>query len=73
MMTLRLALLLALAGCSSVLDVTSPHVAACPHAPPAAPIPTEPRTFEAVVEWAQLTESARAATVRALEICRNRR
>jgi hypothetical protein len=50
----------------------SADLLSCPHAVPAVPVPPAPRTFEAAIEWARKTETARSETASALEVCRAR-
>lgn len=73
-------MLLVLAGCAAPaplpLESVSIDIPAdlrtCPTMPAAVPEPPKPRTFDAVIAWARLTEARRAETAHALEVCRAR-
>jgi hypothetical protein len=71
-----------LAGCSAICPAPNPRVVTvnvekprpdCQPTPVAVPVPPKPRTFEAVVAWAEETEKRRQETAAALDKCRGER
>lgn len=72
-----LALALVLASCAPPATIPAAAVAPddlrfCPITPAPVPIPKPPRSFNAVVDWANATEAQRSRTVQALEVCRHK-